>query len=257
MSEIKIIQGSQACSPSSTISANDFAFCHSGTRKTVMIVERYHPAAASGSSHHASSVNEQKITSSKAFERPNDSLKYLVKTSKCEFSMFSKTADVIERPKFTSLFGTKNMEFRLVNSLNQQVFEQRSVFKTPDFFLEVAFSSFNSLFSLMIFCVFVLHCSRRSTRSGNFPLLGNPVNIFNQSQMYVIFHIFFKTFKTKKMQEATTKDDYSAFNFSFHELCLIFKDRFFIRFSPSFHKRLLMSSASPHFVFSGPKNDLF
>ena len=45
----------------------------------------------------------------------------------------------------------------------------------------------------------------------------------------------------------------SAFNFSFHKLCLIFKNWFFIRFPPNFQERFLMSSASPEFVFWGPK----
>ena len=41
----------------------------SGTRKTITIIEWYH----NGSSHHVSSVNEQKIISSKNFKRPCDS----------------------------------------------------------------------------------------------------------------------------------------------------------------------------------------
>ena len=46
---------------------------------------------------------------------------------------------------------------------------------------------------------------------------------------------------------------YSAFNFSFHKLCLILKDWFLIRFPPNFQERFLMSSASPEFIFWGPK----
>ena len=46
---------------------------------------------------------------------------------------------------------------------------------------------------------------------------------------------------------------YSAFNFSFHKLCLILTDWFLIRFPPNFQERFLMSSTSPEFVFWGPK----
>ena len=45
----------------------------------------------------------------------------------------------------------------------------------------------------------------------------------------------------------------SAFNFSFHKLCLILKGCFLIRFPPNFQERFLMSSASPEFVFWGPE----
>ena len=58
----------------------------SGRRKTVTIIERCHP----GSSQQASSVNEQKIISSKKFKRPYDSRDYLVKTQTVNFSMFLK-----------------------------------------------------------------------------------------------------------------------------------------------------------------------
>ena len=71
----------------------------SGRRKTVTIIERYHP----GSSHQPSSVNEQKIISSKKFKRPYDLRDYLVKTQNVNFSMFLKNACVIERPKFMHL----------------------------------------------------------------------------------------------------------------------------------------------------------
>ena len=72
----------------------------SGTKKTVTIIERYNP----GSSHHPSSINEQKINSSKEFERPCDSPEYLVKTSKrWIFHVFEKTPSVIECPKFIHL----------------------------------------------------------------------------------------------------------------------------------------------------------
>ena len=47
--------------------------------------------------------------------------------------------------------------------------------------------------------------------------------------------------------------EYSAFNFSFHKLCLILKDWFLIRFPPNFQERFLMSTASPKFVYWGPK----
>ena len=45
----------------------------------------------------------------------------------------------------------------------------------------------------------------------------------------------------------------SAFNFSFQKFCLILKDWFLIRFPPNFQERFLMSSASPEFLFWGPK----
>ena len=50
-----------------------------------------------------------------------------------------------------------------------------------------------------------------------------------------------------------TKYPYSAFNFSFHKFSLILKDWFLIRLPPNFQERFLMSSASPEFVFWGPK----
>ena len=50
---------------------------------------------------------------------------------------------------------------------------------------------------------------------------------------------------------------YSTFNFSFHKLCLIFKDRFLIRFPPNFQERLLLFSVSPEFIFWGPKKKQF
>ena len=45
---------------------------------------------------------------------------------------------------------------------------------------------------------------------------------------------------------------YSTVNFSFHKLCLIFND-FAHLISPKFQERLLMLTASPKFVFWGPK----
>ena len=49
----------------------------------------------------------------------------------------------------------------------------------------------------------------------------------------------------------------SALNFSLHKLCLIFQDRFLIRFPPKFQERLLLFTASPEFVFWGPKKNSF
>ena len=46
---------------------------------------------------------------------------------------------------------------------------------------------------------------------------------------------------------------YSAFRNLFPKLCLILKEWFFTRFPPNFQERFLMSSASPEFVFGGPK----
>ena len=54
---------------------------------------------------------------------------------------------------------------------------------------------------------------------------------------------------TSQPQAATKQANYSAFNFSFHKLCLIFKDRFLIRFPPNFQERLLMFSGSSEFDF--------
>ena len=47
---------------------------------------------------------------------------------------------------------------------------------------------------------------------------------------------------------------YSAFNFSFHKICLILTEWFLTRFPPNFQERFLMSSASPEFVFLGSKD---
>ena len=46
---------------------------------------------------------------------------------------------------------------------------------------------------------------------------------------------------------------YSAFRVFFPKFCLILKECFFARFPPNFQERFLMSSASPDFVFWGPK----
>ena len=46
---------------------------------------------------------------------------------------------------------------------------------------------------------------------------------------------------------------YSAFRNVFPKLCLILKEWFLTRFPPNFQERFLMSSASPEFVFWGPK----
>ena len=45
----------------------------------------------------------------------------------------------------------------------------------------------------------------------------------------------------------------SAFRNLFPKLCLILKEWFLTRFPPNFQERFLMSSASPEFVFWGPK----
>ena len=147
----------------------------SGTRKTITIIEWYHH----GSAHHARSVNDQKITSSKEYDRPYDSPDYLVKTSKCEFFHFFWITLVLLNAQ--SLFIC-NCKYRVSSSLNQQVFEKCSVFKTPEFVSTSHFSHSAHSFLWSVFSpIFVLHCFRRPPRSGHFYLLGNALNIINQS----------------------------------------------------------------------------
>ena len=55
------------------------------------------------------------------------------------------------------------------------------------------------------------------------------------------------------MSKPTSRNNYSAFRNLFPKLCLILKEWFLTRFPPNFQERFLMSSASPEFVFGGPK----
>ena len=60
-----------------------------------------------------------------------------------------------------------------------------------------------------------------------------------------------------KIMHIVSMPRYSAFNFSFHKLCLILKDWYLIRFPPNFQERFLMPSANPEFVFGGLKIQQF
>ena len=90
--------------------------------------------------------------------------------------MFLKNACVIERSKFIYL-----QLYRLSSSQSISLWIILG-FQDTILFLDVSLFQFNSFLSLIcfFFLVFVLHCFRRSPRSGHFYLLGNPLNI-NQS----------------------------------------------------------------------------
>ena len=85
---------------------------------------------------------------------------------KMNFSMFLNTRSLC----------ICNCKYRASSSLDQQVFEECSIFMTPDFFSTSHFSRFNSFFSLIFFflSVFVLHWFR--IRLLIFCLLGYPLD---------------------------------------------------------------------------------
>ena len=120
----------------------------SGTRKTITIIERYHP----GSSHHASSVNEQKIISSKKFKRPFDSPDYLVKTQNVNFSMFSKKRLRYWTPE-VYVFATVSVELpplSINKSLNNAQFSWHQTFSRRLIF---PVSTHSFLWSFFFFCI--------------------------------------------------------------------------------------------------------
>ena len=87
---------------------------------------------------------------------------------------------------------------------------------------------------------FPQHSAMHCTSSNPSPLT---------SQLFV-YHVHGQSLRGVDAKRAW---EYSAFRNFFPKLCLILEEWFLTRFPPNFQERFLMSSASPEFVFWGPK----